>query len=404
MNPTWLQLLQCPFCGGDFAFRPENDWAGEWMGVLTCACSDYPVIAGIPVMMQQYPASTALEMLVAGDAAQAFFTMLGVDDEAQQEAFKQLLRDTLTYRAAVEFLCHDAEGTYFFYRFSDPTFLASQAIVRAVSSVTNNGRALDVCGGAGHLTRVLSNSANYDEVWLADECFWKLWLARRILAPTCVPICCDANNPLPFRENTFSLTVCSDAFHYVWSKRLLATEMLRVTDDAGVVLLPHLHNALQENFSAGMPLTPAHYRSLFAVHETRLFRERSIFSQFIQHEPIDLARQETDEDLVAEPALSLLATKRADVFRQFILPAPLSGPLSVNPLYALTEDEQDVKLTLRFPSPAYAEEYAALREYLPAQLTIQAEALRQLARGELHPVHHELRQRFVLLDLPQGYC
>ena len=49
------------------------------------------------------------------------------------------------------------EGGYFLYRFSDPTYIVAEAVVRAVAGtvLAGGGRAVDVCGGSGHLTRVL---------------------------------------------------------------------------------------------------------------------------------------------------------------------------------------------------------------------------------------------------------
>src|SRR5918994_5898657 len=88
------------------------------------------------------------------------------------------------------------------------------------------GRSLDLCGGAGHLTRVLTGLQSGaglvrlkpNSTWsppsggpqigapvpgtvLADLFFWKLWLAGRFTSPACAPVCCDANHPLPFAPN-----------------------------------------------------------------------------------------------------------------------------------------------------------------------------------------------------------
>ena len=51
------------------------------------------------------------------------------------------------------------------------------------------GRALDLCGGSGHLTRVLTGLQSGIAVpspgtVLADLFFWKLWLARCFISPT----------------------------------------------------------------------------------------------------------------------------------------------------------------------------------------------------------------------------
>ena len=46
---------------------------------------------------------------------------------------------------------------------------------------------------------------------------------------------------------------------------------------AGVIVLPHLHSSLGENFSAGMTLTPAGYASLLEPSAPRLFSDERLF-------------------------------------------------------------------------------------------------------------------------------
>ncbi len=148
-----------------------------------------------------------------------------------------------------------------------------QAIGQSARRPTGWDAALDLCGGTGHLTRVLTGLGPADSTVLADLFFWKLWLAKRFTSPGCEPVCCDANQPLPFARDAFSLVVLADAFPYIWHKRLLAEEMMRLCVPDGVVVMPHLHSALGENFSAGNTLTPAAYRDLFTARQPRLFSD-----------------------------------------------------------------------------------------------------------------------------------
>ncbi len=99
-----------------------------------------------------------------------------------------------TYKDIVAALGPNFEGGYFLYRFSDPTFVVADAVVRAVAGTVlrSGGRALDVCGGSGHLTRALVPLSSPAPV-LADLFFPKIWLARRFTAPGAMPVCCDGN-------------------------------------------------------------------------------------------------------------------------------------------------------------------------------------------------------------------
>jgi len=412
MRTNLLEILQCPFCGSSLMLEPNAalEVRGEEVigGVLSCQCSAYPIVDGIPVFTAGYAAETAIKQLEAGEKERALFTMLELFD-AKQAEFERLVAkgDGAIYREAVEILCPDAEGTYFVYRFSDPTYLAGQAIVRAAGSDRRcfAKRAIDLCGGSGHLTRVLSELSGGAEVILADAYFWKLWLARRITAPDCVPVCCDGESPLPFKREAFSFAVCSDAFHYIWSKQLLASEMMRLIDGQGTIVLSHLHNALCENFSAGMPLAPQWYRNLFEALGARVFKEGPVLDSLLAHNTVDLSPDYADEQLQDEPALFLIATRLEGLFRRYELSdaRPAARTARINPLYKVERKGEDAVLQLQFPSPDYEEEFGACKRYLPERVELKAGTLKRLAAGEIDGALRELAENYVLLDVPKGY-
>ncbi len=410
MQGNLLDILRCPYCGSTLNLEEgeslERQDEGIVNGIIFCQCSAYPVVAGIPVFTTDLATDQARKHLANGRPEEALLTMLGLEEEARQTAFRGFLEKGAagTYRDGVEILCPDAEGTYFIYRFSDPTFLVGSALLRAIGSDARcwKKRAIDLCGGSGHLTRVLCQMSGGREVILADSFFWKLWLAKRITAPDCQPVCCDANQPLPFARDEFSLAVCSDAFHYIWSKRLLAGEMVRLTGDEGVVVLSHIHSALGENFSEGMPLAPEWWRNLFAEVNPRLFRESEVFERVVKRQPVNLSPNYSDEELGEEAALFLIATKLDGLFRSYesVERLSVSGVLRVNPLYEW--DAETETLRLRFPSPEYEEEFGLCKRYLPERAEITPDTFRNLSalpEGELR----QLIERCVLLDLPEGY-
>src|SRR5207253_4912253 len=135
----------------------------------------------------------------------------GLEDAREAEAFERAAASPdATYREIVEALGPTFEGGYFLYRFSDPTYVVAHAVVRAVAGtvLAGGGRAVDVCGGSGHLTRALLGLSSPAPV-LADLYFAKAWLARRFTAPGCEPVCCDGNSPLPFARGAFTFAMCA---------------------------------------------------------------------------------------------------------------------------------------------------------------------------------------------------
>ena len=418
MHDTLLDLLRCPFCGTRLSLV-ENDalvrrGAEIESGVLGCECCAFPIVAGIPVLVADDATRGVMHALEANRHEAALFTLLGLDGD-RAERFKALLagRVKATYRSCLDVLGPNAEGTYFLYRFSDPTFLTAEALVRAVGRRDGAlpGPVLDLCGGSGHLTRVLAGldrpgSSAADTTFVADLHFWKLWLASRFTAPGCVAVCCDAGAPLPFTDDCFSMVVLADAFPYIWHKRLCADEMMRVAKPDGIVVMPHLHSALGENVSAGDTLTPDGYRDLFTPHQPRLFSDARLFEGVVEHQVVDLAQDLSPTELRSESALTLVACRRSDCFRRYAAPDTMAvtGELVVNPLYRVERRNGRSILVLSFPTPEYEEEFAAARRYLPDIVTVDADLTGRVDPTMLGTRYEDLRRRRVLIDAPPRYC
>ena len=410
MEMSLIDLLRCPFCGTrldlvDNEAVVREDSHVTW-GVLGCQCCAFPIIDGIPVLIADDPTRTAMHAMEAGRKDEALASLLGLDGASAARLRARLQEGAATYRDALEIISPDAEGTYFVYRFSDPTFVLAETLVRAIGADRRRtAHVIDLCGGSGHLTRVLGELSDRPVV-VADVYYWKLWLAQRFTAPGCAPICCDANHPQPFARDAFSLVVLSDAFPYIWHKRLLAEEMLRLAGTNGTILMPHLHSSLGFNFSAGMTLTPAAYRDLFDARHPRLFRDSDLLGDILGHTAIDLSRDVTPEQAGEEPSVTLVASRDAGIFRKHLSadPGALTGELRVNPLYRVEQRGAQASLTLSFPTPEYEEEFGGVRRYLPDTLTLDADLRGPLQPSQFGSAYTDLRRRRILLDTPPHYC
>jgi uncharacterized protein YbaR (Trm112 family)/SAM-dependent methyltransferase len=414
MRETLLAMLRCPFCGG--CLNVVDNQALERShhriesGVLGCDCCAFPVVAGIPVLIADDTTREAMHQLEADEREQALLTLLGLGlDEARGISFRSLLRHPRpTYRDALAILSLDAEADCFLYRFSDPTFLMIEALLMGLgqSGGVDARPVLDLCGGSGHLTRVLAGLEPAGGVINADVYFWKLWMAKRFTSPSCDAVCCDANNPLPFARDAYSLVVLADAFPYIWHKRLLAEEMMRAVGPRGIIVMPHLHSSLGENFSAGMTLTPAGYASLVGPQAPRLFSDEHLFDGVLNRRTVDLTRSATPAEIGTEPSFTLVASTRDDVFRKYVVgdPREVRGELKVNPLYRIDPQGDSSVLTLTFPTPEYEEEFGACKQYLPSTVTVRGDLSGPIVPGALGPEYDELRRRRVIIDVPPGYC
>ena len=412
MNIATLDILRCPYCSGHLdlvtAMFHRRDGDEVHDGILGCQCCIFAIVDGIPVMHLDGSSTTARAHVEAGRPDLARRAMFNLDDVAHAARFDEVaFSPTATYRDVVDALGPTFEGGYFLYRFSDPTYIVADAVVRSVAGTVlkNGGRAIDLCGGSGHLTRSLLDLSSTAPV-LADLSFSKIWLARRFTAPGCEGVCCDGNGPFPFARSAFRYAMCTDAFMYIWTKRQFVGEVTRlIDDDNGAIVIGHTHNERTWSPSHGQPLAQDGYRNLFETIEPRVFGEAGLFRDVVNGGPLDLWRRDSADVIDADPALTLIASRNAEVFKPHRLEAAHKprGEYRLNPLYAAEQEGDRTALRLRFPNEDYEQEYGACRQYLPEEITVTAAVLGRLAEGRLTPELADLARRRVVLDLPKRY-
>jgi len=408
-----LPLLRCPFCGVHISvasggiYHEENGTLKT--AILGCECCAYPLVDGIPVLLATDCTREALKALDANHIDRARQILLGIDDTSLRALLKLTAGNRKPkYRELLEAISDDAESSYFLYRFSDPTYRSADAIIRALIThchYITEGAVLDLCGGSGHLTRSLLARPGRGNTVLADLYYWKLWIAKRTTAIDSTAVCCDANNPLPFVSRHFSTVVLSDAFPYVWHKRLCADEMMRVGTEDGIIIMPHLHSARGENVSAGNTLTPESYQRLFAQRHTKLFDDKILLDELLRNSAIDLTDHREPLALRNTPAITLISATADWVFKRHQIETNIDirDSLIVNPLYDVSYKNGSSHLTLQFPTPEYGDEYQELRRYLPDKLVISADLRGPLTADKIGNDYSELRRQCVLLDVPNHY-
>lgn len=404
MTRTLHGMLRCPYCGGPLSPSAARS-AGDAHGVLSCACCAYPVVDGIPILKIGDAESAAIRAIERGDATEARRLVLDLPPE-RHEAFEEARRAPTTFAHAVRRVLPDGEGDYYVLRFGDPSFVAADAILRTIAwrIPEPTGRLVDVCGGCGHLSWTLSQVAR-ERGWpgpvLVDASFWRLSLARKFLVAGADVICADANQPLPLATGAATLAVCNDAVHYVWAKRTLATDMLRVAGPRGWVAWTHVHNALGENATGGNTLVPGHYASLLGERSVLAADEGSLVEAAIAGRALPW-RSPAADSVNAAAAIALVAPPHGgDLMLPAHAPALAQGTVVRNPCYAASRDGDAVAWRLALPSPEYEAEFGGLRRYLPERLDWQASEVADLE--DLARRRPDLLTRRVLLQVPDGY-
>ena len=173
---------------------------------------------------------------------------------------------------------------------------------------------------------------------LADLYFAKIWLARRFTAPGCEPVCCDGNGAFPFARGAFAYAMCSDAFMFIWTKRLFVGEMSRLVDGHEPGHRRHhahpqsadVESVARSAADAGGLPAPVRDR------RARIFGEAGLFADVVGGGPLDLSRVDREEALNSRPG----ADHHRDASRRACSagtasapPAAPRGVYRVNPLY-----------------------------------------------------------------------
>ena len=217
-------------------------------------------------------------------------------------------------------------------------------------------------------------------------------------------MCADANAPLPLASGSATLAVCNDAVHYVWGKRLLAAEMMRVAGAKGWVAWTHVHSALGDNATAGNTLTPAGYAALFDERRVLAARDEMLVEAAVAGRALPWSGVSAAA-LEDAPALALVAAPHGgDLMLPAQPPPPVGhGRVVRNPCYAETRHGDRLAWDLVLPSPEYEAEFGAVRAYAPAHLDWDAGDVADLAR--LARARPDLLLRLLLdTGIKKGEC
>lgn len=448
MSHKAFEWIRCPFCSG--RFDPAE--ISEDFDIWTCGCGRYPVVSSIPVLkrgavgVRGETIEEVTRLIEAGkfreallsltmppppdspDLAPAWMQALpsikgirrlrhlshqrGVDrwreeaaallTRAGNDATACELLDLYYHRSGLAW--NDAYD-YFALRFGQPRHLVALSFTTLIDA--SDAPILDLACGCGHVTRSLA--ARGRQVIGVDQTFISLYIAKSIIAPGATYVCCLADGPLPFPDHFFSAVFCSDAFHYFSSKASSVLELKRITQEDGTIVLAWMHNKLWRRPYDGEPLNPEGYCALMAETPHRMVADSDVLVRYLQKKGPPLAGPSDVRRLCEAPLLSLVASRRQDIFQDYgsFKEWPhAQGPLGLNPLYRIEERPgagEDVALRRIFPSDFYIEEHSESREYLPEIVSTRFQTLIDVKNGKRTSEIESLVEQFVVLGMPERY-
>lgn len=447
-----VNILRCPACRAPLDYRPAPQPSGGEYGVLRCPCAAYPVVDGVPILLEHDvpirsiadarrvddgPRVDRLVALVeAGDGREALVDLLsvpicpwplnrlgaaralslrtpvrGATLAARRRRIRRMLdcADALTAEDWMAALYLHAPipfdpFTYFFFRFGQPRHLAALALLPILTEAALRGPVLDLACGYGHGLHALAAHGVPDAIGL-DQNLHQLWVARTFIAPGAHVVCADARRPLPFADAALSGVVCADAFHYIEAPEPLVAEIQRCAPE-GPFVIARTGNRLvgpQEGYER----SPEEYAALLAPWRVAVVGEGALLDGYLDHRWADLSDAEAPSRTEADAWLSFVSTPDGGLFRdhgQFESWPHAAGPLRLNPVYACRPSGTGLDLSFRWPSPWYAHENRGMETYHAATAHIDANTLRALPLGVHDEAGGALADRFLALGLPERYA
>lgn len=448
--------LRCPDCREEPAFTATRTQplAGGTFGLLTCACRTSPVLDDIPVLRQGRidsqdhvtgrsevagPTAEDLVALLRADrpldalvAMLAFpppvplgladrgglrlpFTrgpwprlalaarrgevrsMLSRLDEHTAQDWMELAYARSSERIDSELL------PYFLGRFGQPRFLASMSLVAALPDDARP--VLDLACGFGHLAHHLAERPDPRAVVGVDRNFFQLWVGRRYVAPQQSFVCADRVDALPFDDDAFSASVCSDAFHYFPTQQACLDELRRVAV-ADTVVLDRIGNATLAPVDGPGEQDAAGYVALLRGAPWRLTCEEELLEGYAAGVGPQLATPRRPAELDHRKWLMLVSSRDESVLVDHgAFPAPPhgAGVPQLNPVFTALHHDDEVELKFVFPTTWFAFENAAMLRYTSAGVRLDPRTYDEVVAGLPTARTAELVDRFVLLGMPERY-
>ncbi len=420
----FLSHLNCPYCGFKLEIDSEGARADRIVyGLLRCACYEYPVVDGIPILRQMEGLERVVRLIGGREFRWALLRTLDLfrTPWASQNQWRRLLHhwacsrvisgDDWTFDEAVHRLRRPAVfADYLVHRYANPSFLAAIGPLlllkhTAGGNVHGDARILDLACGAGHASFLIGLLFPEFSVISADVDFVNLYLARRYMAPGGLQVCIDAQVPSPFPDDYYQAVYCQDAFHYIGSKKAAVRELKRVLRTDALWIFPHLHNRLSRNLVPGVPLSPEGYLKCFDLAGGRLFVESDLLQGLVREGSVDFSATASVARLNGAPALTFLRggpelwSECRDFPSRF---CERKDHLQVNPIYRRVSHGQSIELF--WPNATLRAECAAAEAFLPQRCDLTAGQWEQFQRGDGAPEWlAEMVARFVLVPLPRSY-
>ena len=397
---SFLEILQCPYCGGRFELERREPAAGPHVefGILRCSCYRYGIVLGIVVIRQYSPAyhnkdpivaeldrrayGRAVQLLLVRDLPPAATRRTALSRAAEwiggggqrgggAAPSENGLHPSENLHAALMRLRPNSYGEYLYYRHANPSLLAALPVLAGIASnvemanATGSGTdptwSIDFGCGIGHAAYYLKGLLPQTRMVAADLDFLNLLFARRYFLPDASLLCFDAEAGLPFRDGVFRTAFSLDCVHYIRGKHALAKELRRIGRPDALYAIAHLHNANRSNLNPGLPLAAEGYAKVFEPLDGCLYSEATALESFCGVGSLSLDAAAAAACLsTADAFMYISAGKETHALSSRRLDRYMAqgrNLLALNPLYSAERPGgRPLQLRLRWPSEKLRDE------------------------------------------------
>ena len=328
----------------------------------------------------------------------------------EEKSFKKLMNETSAIGFIHQYFNQQMKSKeiahYFTYRFGQPRFLTALSLLTTLPK--DQKPILDIACGVGHLTHYLSYDNNQQQVVGMERNFVKLYLAKKFIAPKGNFFCGEADQPLPFQDNSFSGIICSDALQYFTNRSLAIREMKRLLTNDGVLVITRIYNRAMQYYKGHSIILPKQLKKYFNDIPNLILTNNEVQSLYIEKSGPDFTAELPMNVLNDTEWITIVASHRNGFFEKnshFEDWPHAIGHLEINPLYVIGEEDKlgNITLSFRFPSKWYEYENHNWLNYAPKKVQLKKSTFEAISLNIRTPEVDDLIAKWIVIGMPDHY-
>lgn len=302
--------ITCPLCRTNLK-KIKKYKSGDLL--YRCSCSTYPQIEGIFYLKKDRLNKQLINNLESGKPylhffsfsliSRAIFKLISIKPLAKWLGFNNFIRllTLLGYNRSY--------AKYIINRPRMPSFFLSLLFFGLIKN--KKSRVVDIGCGVGRMLPYISKMASPEHIVAIDKDFFSLYIARMFFAGKNIKlVCCDIEQGLPLKKNSFDNFFVSDTLHYVKSLDLFLNNLklaLKIPAEGAVI---HTLNRNERGLPNSLRRSPSEIGSLLkknGFNDYFFISNKKIWSGLSKNNIIPFDR---DRNVKNEPVFNIVFSRK----------------------------------------------------------------------------------------------